>query len=56
MESDTVPCTYDKFLKLADQYKPTSQQRQHGGERGSGIAFTQKGKVVAEKNVVSIRT
>ena len=47
MGSYTVPRTYDKVLQLADQYKPTSQQRQQGGEQGSGIAFAQKGK--AEK-------
>jgi hypothetical protein len=41
-ESDTVPCTYDTVLQLADQYKSSSQQRQPGG--GGGIAFVQKGK------------
>ncbi len=41
---DTVPCTYDKVLKLADQYKSSYQQRQPGGVQGGGIAFAQKGK------------
>jgi hypothetical protein len=42
--SDTVPCTYDKVLQLADQYKSSYQQRHPGGKRGGGIAFAQKGK------------
>jgi hypothetical protein len=47
--SDTVPCTYDKVLQLANQYKSSYQQHNPGGERGGGIAFAQKGKaVVAE--------
>ncbi len=41
--SDTIPCTYNKVLQLADQYKSSYQQRQPGG--GGGIAFTQQGKV-----------
>jgi hypothetical protein len=45
--SDTVPCTYNKVLQLADQYKSSYQQRHPGGKRGGGIAFTQKGKAAA---------
>ncbi len=46
--SNTVPCTYDKFLQLADQYKSSCQQRQPGGgKQGGGIAFAQKGKAAA---------
>ncbi len=29
--SDMVPCTYNKVLQLADQYKSSYQQRQPGG-------------------------
>jgi hypothetical protein len=43
-----VPCTYDKVLQLADQYKSSYHQRQPGGsKRGGGIAFAQKGKAAA---------
>jgi hypothetical protein len=43
--SNMVPCTYNKVLQLADQYKSSYQQCQPGsGERGGGIAFVQKGK------------
>ena len=55
--SDTLPRTYDKVLQLADQYKSSSlhHQRQHGGDRGGGITFAQKGKAAvaagAEKAV-----
>jgi hypothetical protein len=38
--SNTVPRTYDKVLQLADQYKSSYQQRNPGGERGGGLAFT----------------
>jgi hypothetical protein len=47
MGSHTVPCTYDKVLQLADQYKSSYQQRHPGGKRGGGIAFAQKGKAAA---------
>ncbi len=47
-ESDTVPRTYNKVLKLVDQYKSSYQQHQPGGgKRGGGIALVQKGKAVA---------
>ena len=45
--SDTIPCTYDKDLQLADQYKSSYQQRNPGGKIGGVLAFTQKGKAVA---------
>jgi hypothetical protein len=45
--SDTIPCTYEKVLQLADQYKSSYQQRHPGGKRGGGIAFAQKGKAAA---------
>jgi hypothetical protein len=40
---DTVPCTYNKVLQLADQYKSLYHPRPAGGE-GGGAAFAQKGK------------
>ena len=46
--SDMVPCTYDKVLQLADQYKSSYHQRQTGGGKQEGsIAFAQKGKAAA---------
>jgi hypothetical protein len=44
MGLDTVPCTYNKVLQLADQYKSSYQQHQPRGIQGKGIAFAQKGK------------
>ncbi len=47
MGSNTIPCTYNKVLQLADEYKSSYQQRHPGGDQGGGIAFKQKGKAVA---------
>jgi hypothetical protein len=51
MGFNTIPCTYNKVLQLADQYKSSYQQCQPGG--GGGIAFAQKGKAAMAATLAS---
>ncbi len=50
MGSDTIPCTYNKALQLADQCKFFYQQQQPGS--GVGIAFKQNGKAATVATAV----
>ena len=54
--SDAVPHTCNKVLKLADQCESSYQQCNPGGERGGGIAFTQKGKAAAGEALATALT
>ena len=51
MGLDTVPCTYDKVLQLADQYKSSYQQHNPGGKRGGAVSpLCRKAKLLLRRH------